>query len=108
MTKLSLTRPLNFNAKDVENERRSRSLVAPSPDDARFTQKQFLLAPVCFANNDLKYGCTKMCAHTYGTRTQHGIVYSVAKDAASAEALAAKPDTFADQQKCLQQHDRGS
>ena len=59
-------------------------------------RKQLMLAPAIFANNDLKYGCNQIRAHTYGTRTQHGIAYSVVKDTASAEALAAKPDIIAD------------
>ena len=71
-------------------------------------RKQLMLAPAIFANNDLKYGCNQIRAHTYGTRTPHGIVYSVAKDTASAEAFAAKADIIADKNNWLQQHDRES
>ena len=74
-----------------------------------FTQNKFLVAPAIFVNNDLKYGCHKIRAHTYGTRTQDGIVYSVAKDTTSAEALAiTRPDIIAGKNIWLQQHERGS
>ena len=99
---------LKLECSKCKKERRSRSLVASSPDDDRFTQKQILLAPAFFANNDLKFGCNQIRAHTYGTRTQHGIVYSVAKDTASAEAFAAKSDIISDKKNWLQQHDRES
>ena len=42
MTKLSLKQCLNLNAEHVKTYRRSRSLVASSPDDARFHAEQIL------------------------------------------------------------------
>ena len=81
-------------------------MVALAPDDPRLRSKHFENATAIFANNDVKYDSNKTRARLFAAQTNSGIVYSVARDTPSQDALRERPGISADKVKWLQRHDR--
>ena len=58
--------------------------------------EHFKSATAIFPNNDIKYGSNKTRAQLFAARTNAGIVYSVAKDTPSQDALRERPGLAAE------------
>ena len=91
-----------------KDERRSKARVAEGHDDARFTTAPFNAATAIFPNNDVKYDTNKTRARLFAAQQGVGIVYSIAKDVPSQNALRERPGLANDKIKWLQRHDRES
>ena len=65
-------------------------------------------APAIFPNNDVNHHMNKLRAKRFAMRTEQNIVYAVAKDAPSLQALQERPALGLDKLKWLQRHDRES
>ena len=65
-------------------------------------------APSVFANNDIKYEVNKLRAQAYAEKRQEGLVYCLAKDTQSTEALRLRQDFPSQQIAWLSRHDRES
>ena len=87
-------------------ERASKARVAVAANDPRFSSEKFSKAIAIFAHNDVKYDTNKTRAKLFASMQSEGIVYSVAKDTPSQDALRERPGLRADKIKWLQRHDR--
>ena len=106
-----LRRLIDFAEQECEQckkERCSKARVALCTGDERFTSAPFDTATAVFPNNDVKYDTNKTRGRLFAARQNTGIVYSVAKDTPSQDALRERPGLAADKVKWLQRHDRES
>ena len=87
-------------------ERASKARVATDANDPRFSSEKFSKAIAIFAHNDVKYDTNKTRAKLFAARQSEGIVYSVAKDTPSQDALRERPGLQTEKIKWLQRHDR--
>merc|ERR1711994_1036769 len=87
-------------------ERASKARVATDANDPRFSSEKFSKAIAIFAHNDVKYDTNKTRAKLFASRQSEGIVYAVAKDTPSQDALRERPGLQAQKIKWLQRHDR--
>ena len=95
-------RILEEECKVCKSERRSKALVAATPQDPRL-QNELKDATCIFATNAVKYR-----AREFAAKARQQIYYSIAEDLASAAVLAEKPHLEEDKVKWLQRHDRES
>ena len=91
-----------------KKERKSRMLVAQGAKDPRFMEDKFLKAPAVVPNNDMKYDLNKTRALGYANKKKIGVMYCIAKDSPSHEALRIRPDLPSQKIAWLSRHDRES
>ena len=89
-------------------ERASKEVVARGDGDVRFSQKEFVAAPLIFATNDMKYEANKLRALNYAKYHEQEVKFAPAKDVISTQALAERPDLVTRKVEWLQRHDRES
>ena len=94
--------------KKCKQERASRKLVAADGNDSRFQEERFLTAPAVFPNNDSKYDVNKKRSLNFAAAHKQGIMYCIAKDVPSNQALRERPDLPARKVEFLSRHDRES
>ena len=82
--------------------------MATGEDDKRFQEKRFLTAPAVFPNNDSKYDVNKKRSLNYTASKDEGIMYCIAQDKPSAQALRERPDLVERKLEFLSRHDRES
>ena len=83
-------------------------LVAQGPKDPRFMEDKFLSAPAVVPNNDMKYDLNKTRALGYANKKKIGVMYCIAKDSPSPEALRIRQDLPSQKIAWLSRHDRES
>ena len=89
-------------------DRASRILVAKDEHDSRFKEKRFLTSPAVFPTNDSKYDVNKKRSLNYAASQNTGIMYCIAQDKPSAQALRERPDLPERKLEFLNRHDRES
>ena len=99
-------RVLSHECAQCKAERESKARVALTPADERFASDKFAKAPAIFAHNDVKYDTNKNRSRLFAARRNAAVVYSVARDTPSQDALRERPGLAADKVKWLQRHDR--
>ena len=100
-------RILEEECKVCKSERRSKALVAATPQDPRL-RNELKDATCIFATNAVKYHVNRTRAREFAAKARQQIYYSIAEDLASAAVLAEKPHLEEDKVKWLQRHDRES
>ena len=94
--------------KTCKKERLARKLVATDGNDSRFQEEKFMKAPAVFPNNDSKYDVNKKRSLNFAASKGQGIMYCIAKDTPSSDALRERPDLPARKLEFLSRHDRES
>ena len=79
-----------MNAK--KKQRESRKLVADDENDKRFKEERFLTSPAVFPTNDSKYDVNKKRSLHFAASQDTGIMYCIAQDKPSVQALRERPD----------------
>jgi len=97
-----------MECEQCKDERRTKARVALSTNDKRFASEPFDTATAVFPNSNVKYDTNKTRGRLFAARQNTGIVYSVAKDTPSQDALRERPGLTADKVIWLQRHDRES
>ena len=82
--------------------------MASGPEDRRFMEAKFLAAPAVVPNNDMKYEMNKKRALGFASKAKTGVMYCIAKDKPSHDALRIRPDLPAQKISWLNRHDRES
>ena len=83
-------------------------MVADDGNDSRFQEERFLTAPAVFPNNDSKYDVNKKRSLNFAASQNQGIMYCVANDKLSNDALRERSDIPARKVEFLSRHDRES
>ena len=83
-------------------------MVADDETDKRFAEERFLTSPAVFPTNDSKYDVNKKRSLNYAAAMNQGIMYCVANDKPSTQALRERPDLSARKLEFLSRHDRES
>ena len=91
-----------------KKERLARKLVATDGNDPRFQEEKIIKAPAVFPNNDSKYDVNKKRSLNFAASKGQGIMYCIAKDTPSSDALRERPDLPARKLEFLSRHDRES
>ena len=91
-----------------KRQRATRKRVADNENDMRFQEDRFLTAPAVFPTNDSKYDVNKKRSLNVAASQNQGIMYCVAQDKPSAQALRERPDLPERKLEFLKRHDRGS
>ena len=91
-----------------KRQRATRKLVADNENDMRFQEDRFLTAPAVFPTNDSKYDVNKKRSLNFAASQNQGIMYCVAQDKPSAQALRERPDLPERKLEFLKRHDRES
>ena len=91
-----------------KKQRASRKLVADNEDDPRFQEERFLTSPAVFPTNDSTYDVNKKRSLNYAASQNEGIMYCIAQDKPSVQALRERPDLPERKLEFLSRHDRES
>ena len=89
-----------------KKERQRRWRVALDDEDADFEKPKFVKAPAIVANNDVKYDTNKTRAIHYARAQKASILWCVAKDSVTLDALRDDPSLPTRKLDWLQRHDR--
>ena len=93
---------------ECKEQRASRKLVADDDNDERFKEERFLTSPAVFPTNDSNYDVnTKRSLH-FAASQDKGIMYCIAQDKPSLQALRERPDIPDRKLEFLNRHDRES
>ena len=87
-------------------QRASKARVAVGSSDPRFRSEKFANAPAISPNNDIKYDVNKTRAAQFAIHKSQSIMYAVAQDTPSMEALRENPSLAANKLEWLKRHDR--
>lgn len=82
--------------------------MADNGNDPRFQEERFVKAPAVLPNNDSKYDVNKKRSLHFAATKKEGIMYCIAQDVSSHEALRERPDLPARKVEFLSRHDRES
>ena len=83
-------------------------MVADNGKDLRFQEDTFVKAPAVFPNNDRTYDVNKKRSLHFAAAQNQGIMYCIAKDVPSNQALQERSDLPARKIEFLSRHDRES
>ena len=82
--------------------------MADDENDKRFKEERFLTSPAVFPTNHSKYDVNKKRSLNFAASQKQGIMYCIAEDKPSAQALRERPDLPERKVEFLSRHDRES